>query len=229
MIRYFSGCTNPPTEAAARRQPRLGMLAQPGNALHRRSTHFTSWGIDCGVFGKAARGHAWTLRDTEDYLAYLRTVTSLVDTATVAFAVTPDVLRFVEGVPIGDAVATWELSKPVFPLIRGLGLPAALVAQDGILDTPVEWELFDALFIGGSDQMKLGPEGAEIARQAKAAGKWVHMGRVNSKKRLAYAASIGCDSADGTFIGFGPMKNLPKVLAWLEATATPAPAVEKAA
>ena len=29
-------------------------------------------------------------------------------------------------------------------------------------------------------------------------GKWVHMGRVNSTRRIRYAASIGCDSVDGT-------------------------------
>ena len=51
--------------------------------------------------------------------------------------------------------------------------------------------------------------------EAKAHGKWVHMGRVNSLKRLQYAAAIGCDSADGTYLTFGPAKNLPRLLGWL--------------
>jgi hypothetical protein len=42
----------------------------------------------------------------------------------------------------------------------------------------------------------------------------VHCGRVNSWKRLAYAESIGCTSADGTYLTFGPEINLPKLLGW---------------
>ena len=34
--------------------------------------------------------------------------------------------------------------------------------------------------------------------EAKRRRKWVHMGRVNSERRIRYAASIGCDSIDGT-------------------------------
>jgi hypothetical protein len=41
------------------------------------------------------------------------------------------------------------------------------------------------------------------------------MGRVNSLTRLRYAEAIGCDSADGTYIVFGPDVNFPKVLGWL--------------
>ena len=37
-----------------------------------------------------------------------------------------------------------------------------------------------------------------IVAEARARNVWVHMGRVNSLRRLAYAASIGCDSVDGT-------------------------------
>jgi hypothetical protein len=35
-------------------------------------------------------------------------------------------------------------------------------------------------------------------RWRKRAGKWVHMGRVNTDRRIRYAAAIGCDSIDGT-------------------------------
>lgn len=64
-------------------------------------------------------------------------------------------------------------------------------------------------------EWKLGPVAASIAREAKARGKWVHMGRVNSERRMRYAASIGCDSVDGTFLKWGPAKNLPQLLAWV--------------
>ena len=45
---------------------------------------------------------------------------------------------------------------------------------------------------------KLGPEVEQLVAEARTRNVWVHMGRVNSLRRLAYAASIGCDSIDGT-------------------------------
>lgn len=42
------------------------------------------------------------------------------------------------------------------------------------------------------------------------------MGRVNSRSRLKIAEWFGCDSADGTYLAYGPDKNLPKLLKWLD-------------
>jgi hypothetical protein len=117
---------------------------------------------------------------------------------------------------VGDAIATLNRSLPVLPKIRALGYKAALVAQDGLENVSIPWWTFDVLFIGGSTEWKLGAACAEIVRQAKARGKWVHMGRVNSFKRLAYAQAIGCDSADGTFVAFGPDRNVPQLTGWLD-------------
>jgi hypothetical protein len=38
--------------------------------------------------------------------------------------------------------------------------------------------------------------------EARRRGVWTHMGRVNSERRLRYAALIGCQSADGTYLAF---------------------------
>ena len=38
---------------------------------------------------------------------------------------------------------------------------------------------------------------------------------VNSLRRLRYAHSIGCRSADGTCLAFGPDLHLPRLLGWL--------------
>jgi hypothetical protein len=129
------------------------------------------------------------------------------DSATCLFATAPDV--------VADAEATLTRSLPWLPRIRALGYPAALVAQDGLESLEIPWDSFDVLFVGGSTEWKLGPHAREVVRQAKTRGKWVHMGRVNSEKRYRYALAIGCDSADGTYLTFGPDKNLPKVRAWL--------------
>lgn len=128
------------------------------------------------------------------------------DAATCLFAVAPDV--------VGDAQATIERSTPWMPKIRALGYPVAFVAQDGQEDLPVPWDAFDVLFIGGSTEWKLGHHARRLAAQAKRRGKRVHMGRVNSAKRYRYAAAIGCDSVDGTYLAFAPDANLQNVLSW---------------
>jgi hypothetical protein len=129
------------------------------------------------------------------------------------FAVAPDV--------VGDAAATLARSVPWLSRIRSIGLPAALVAQDGLENMVVPWDEFDVFFIGGTTEWKLGAAARELVAEAKRRGKWVHMGRVNSKTRLLYASAIGCDSADGTFIAFGPDVNLPKVQGWVRAAHHP--------
>lgn len=127
--------------------------------------------------------------------------------ATCRFVTAPDV--------VGDAAATLARSAPMLPRIRDLGYPVALVAQNGIEDMAVPWSTFDVLFIGGDTAWKLGPAARAVVAEARRRGRWVHMGRVNSWRRLRYAHQIGCDSADGTYLAFGPDQNLPKLLAWL--------------
>lgn len=99
---------------------------------------------------------------------------------------------------VADARATAERFERWEPAIHAAGLPVALVAQDGLEALRVPWRHFEALFIGGSTEWKLSASAAAIAREAKRRGKWLHMGRCNSNRRLHYARSIGCDSADGT-------------------------------
>jgi hypothetical protein len=157
------------------------------------------WCADNGCFGSGYPGH-------EKYLGWLER--NLYRVGNCAFATAPDV--------VGDAEATLDLSAPFLPQIRKLGYPAALVAQDGLESLEVPWSDFDVLFLGGSTGWKLGEHAAALTAKAVSQGKWVHMGRVNSFKRITYAKQIGCTSSDGTYISFGPSKNLPKVLSWLE-------------
>lgn len=123
------------------------------------------------------------------------------------FATAPDVL--------GDAAGTLARSEPwTGPMRAWFGLPVALVAQDGLERLDVPWSDLDVLFIGGSTEWKLGTAARGLVAEAKARGKRVHMGRVNSLRRLRYAEAIGCDTADGTYLAFGPDLNLPRVLGW---------------
>lgn len=123
------------------------------------------------------------------------------------FAVAPDV--------VADAWRSHLRALPWLGRMRELGYPVAYVAQNGLELHPVPWHDFQALFIGGDTTWKLGPQARALVTEAKARGKWVHMGRVNSWKRLQYADAIGCDSADGTYLTFGPDRNLPTLLGWL--------------
>lgn len=124
------------------------------------------------------------------------------------FATAPDV--------VGDAAATLAMSQPMFARIREAGYKVAYVAQDGILKTTIPWDEFDAIFIGGTTDWKLSEEARVVVMWAKAKGKWTHMGRVNSFRRIRLAHNFGCDSVDGTYIAFGPDVNEPKVRAWLD-------------
>lgn len=132
------------------------------------------------------------------------------DAPSCLFATAPDV--------VGDAQATLVRSLPWLPKIRALGYPAAFVAQDGLEHLDAPWDAFDVLFIGGTTEWKLGRHARHLVREAKLRGKHTHMGRVNSASRFRYAEHIGCDSADGTFLTFGPDVNLPRLLGWMHPT-----------
>lgn len=196
-MRYFANPSTPKVRDAMS-AGMLGCIVTPkqGNRVPPGAV----WCADNGCFGKGYPGDA-------AWWAWLQTY----DPAGCAFAVAPDV--------VGDAVATLARSLPWLSKIRALGMPAAFVAQNGLEHLQIPWNEFDALFIGGDTAWKLGLHARRIAAEAKARGKSVHMGRVNSSQRLRYAQHIGCDSADGTFLAFGPDVNLPRLLGWLRHTA----------
>lgn len=184
-----------PSVIAAMKSRSLGFIDTPAQGNTRPDG--VLWCADNGCFGKGYPGDV-------KWLAWLTKNAGSADTC--LFATAPDV--------VGDAAATLERSAPWLPAIRSLGYPAALVAQDGLEDLEIPWSDFDVLFIGGSTEWKLGVNARRITAEAKARGKHVHMGRVNSERRFKYAAAIGCDSVDGTYLTFGPNINLPIVLSW---------------
>jgi hypothetical protein len=193
---YLSGSITPGLRDHAHRSD-LGVLVQPGTRKYVSETGtFGHWAVDNGCFAKGDKF------DAEAWFAWVETLPT-----NNLFVVAPDV--------VGDAVATWQRSEPWLDRIRQLGHPAALVAQDGIEDTEIQWDRFDTLFIGGSTEWKLSDTVVALIAEAHAHGKWVHVGRVNSARRFRHFAAAGADSADGTFLAFGPVKNLPRLLSWL--------------
>lgn len=120
------------------------------------------------------------------------------------FVVAPDV--------VGDYRATLALFDEYQPRLKALGYPVALATQDGLTPDAVAWERVDVLFVGGTDRHKLGAETRALIDAAKARGKWVHVGRVNSRKRLLQF--YDCDSWDGTGIAIAP-RNRFDVVRWV--------------
>lgn len=100
----------------------------------------------------------------------------------------------------GDHEATLRDSLPMLPRIQALGFPAAFVAQPGANVENVPWDAFDVLFIGGP--WRGSEPTAVLAREAKRRGKWVHLGRVNSRRWVMRARAMGCDSVDGTSLKY---------------------------
>jgi hypothetical protein len=158
--------------------PNLGRLLQPRHTSSAEAT--------------ARAGLAWAA-DNDCFQGlheqrFLKMLDRISDLPGCLFVSCPDV--------VGDHAATLELWPEWSAMIAAAGQPAAFVLQDGAV-----WEELPSevpLFIGGTTEFKLGDECAALVRRAKSERRWVHMGRVNSAKRMAYAASIGVDSIDGT-------------------------------
>ena len=190
---YFA---NPSTVAEQpMREGLLAFIATPRQGNKRPAG--VRWCADNGCFSDKFDEGVWW--------AWLQA--NAVDASTCSFAVAPDV--------VGDAAATLERSRPWLAKIRELGYPVAFVAQDGIEETVVPWDEFDALFVGGSTEFKLGAVAEAFIREAKLRGKYVHVGRVNSRKRLMQFAALDVDSVDGTFITYAPKQNVHRLLSWI--------------
>jgi hypothetical protein len=196
--------------------PRMAVLIAAGGAI--------SWALNAGagqialastiafVGAAIADGIAYAL--LEDYRRLVRVNGSNVVGAAVDSLLFPTIAfgGFLPLVTLGQFAAKvlggflWslvgELSVPMLRRIRAAGYRPALVAQDGLEALPVPWEAFDVLFIGGSTAWKLSEACFSLIAEAKRRGKWVHMGRVNSLRRLRIAKSVGCDSVDGTYLRF---------------------------
>jgi len=172
----------------------LGVFVAPHSPNRQMENH--PWAGDNGAFtGFNAERFRTMLTNSQPHAS------------TCLFVAVPDV--------VADWDATLELYSEWHTIVARHGYPRAIVIQDGATPTAIPWDATEAVFIGGSTEWKLSDAAADVVRAAKERGKHVHMGRVNSCRRLMYANSIGCDTADGTFLKYGPDKNLPRLLSWL--------------
>lgn len=212
-IQYLTGAHNDAVAAIAHER-NIGLLVQPGNRYDMQVHRYPVWAGDNGAFTTVKGGFS-----AEKFRTMLARPALRAHADKCAFIVAPDKLVVLpDGKVVGDVLGTLEQFNAWALEIAALGYPVALVAQDGLehLLDYVPWGLIDVLFIGGSTEWKLSAGARECVEAAARRGRSTHMGRVNSYRRLALAQSWGVDSADGTFLAFGPTKNLPRLTAWLD-------------
>lgn len=142
------------------------------------------WALDNGVFANKFSLSVW-LKRLEGLEVYSKTC---------SFIVIPDV--------VGKARETIDSFHKYRDMVSGF--PVAFVSQDGIrnYESEIPWDKFDYVFIGGSNEHKLGSEGRWVIDEAKKRDKKLHVGRVNSQKRMFEFWMA--DSWDGTCLGFDP-------------------------
>jgi hypothetical protein len=211
-VRYLTGASGPAVRKVAHRL-NIGLMVQPGTGV-AQICHFPYYAADNGCF------------NPDSYIGddkWLAWVAKLPHPERCLFVVVPDVARRPNGELGGDPVATWERFELLAPKVRALGHRTALVAQNGIEHMANVGDQIcscDCLFIGGDTMWKESAAVAELVHYAHVYGTTAHMGRVNTAKRYRLACGrMLVDSADGTFLAFGPDANLPRLERWLLAGA----------
>jgi len=200
-VLYLSGAITHTLLADVRAD--VGLMSQPGMGTFTAGNlhlQFRVWAADNGRF---AQPDKWVAGDWLEWAAGLRRYRERC-----LFMVAPDC--------VGDAAATLELSVPYLPTIRQLGYQAAYVSQNGATCESLPWDDFDCLFVGGDDAWKFSHASLLVLAEAKRRGKWTHMGRVNTIRRLRACLATDFDSADGTYLKYGPDTNWPKLCGFLD-------------
>ena len=158
----------------------LGILVSPRNlSASRASREGLPWAADNDCYNGGL-----------DVSAYRKMLWESVRAEGCLFVCAPDV--------VGDSEATFQLWDEWYHRIAEYGYPVGLVTQDGMTVHDIPWVQVDAIFIGGTDKWKLSDRSREIADECKRLGKWLHMGRVNTRNRVATAKKWNVDSIDGT-------------------------------
>ena len=241
-VRYLTGASNPAVRAVAH-EAGVGLLVTPATGYERQVGAFPFWAADNGCFAQGATFDLGAFLAWLDQLAphraaclfavapdvvgdMLRTWARSVDALpAIRAAGYPAALVAQNGLDYDEATGALRILRAPAPgwwALEGAEYQRATAGRDwswsGLV---IPWDAFNVLFIGGDDCFKLySPRAWRVIRAAVAHGKPVHLGRVNSGARLAYAESLGCSTADGTFLAFGPDVNLPRLLSWLAGNVT---------
>jgi len=151
---------------------RIGMIYSPSYWNNPKVKYYMPYALDNGCFTEWNEElYFWMLNDSKSYHNPL-------------WVCVPDV--------VGDFKKTmkyWYLYKD---RVQKYKYKLAFVCQDGCSPKDVPKEAF-CCFIGGTTSWKL-----NNAHRFKGIREKLHIGRVNTIKRLSWAISIGADSVDGS-------------------------------
>lgn len=164
-------------ELAERFPGRVGHLIGPGG--WRKTPEMIPFALDNGAFG------CWTAREPFDSEAFYE----LLDRVKASgreplWVAVPDV--------VADRLGTIASWKEHYDRVSRYGWPLAFVVQDGMRRECVPAKA-DVVFVGGTLAWKWGMVPAFAAWFRR-----VHVGRVNSPKKLWQLESLGVESCDGT-------------------------------
>jgi hypothetical protein len=206
MILLVSGATT--TVAHYAQHPALGRLIQPRswNRVDVVARSGMPWGADNDALAGVK---------PDAYLTMLDAIAKA-PRERLKFVAAPDAVeRTADGI-VGSWEGTLWLWRCWRPALVNRGLPAAIVLQDGATPDSVPWDELSAVFVGASTRWKLSRSAELLVRTARARGLWVHVGRVNTMKRVARVEAMGADSFDGGQFSRWPSKYIPPFLARLE-------------
>jgi hypothetical protein len=197
MLLLVSGSTKTVRRLSEQCKTGLGHLLTPNNRNSMSATLATGlpWAADNGAF----KGF--------DPLTFRRYLRKIAGAPRCLFVVCPD--------RVADASETlqlwWEWRNEVEEATQGQRV--AFVLQDGQETHGLPQA--EAYFIGGSTRWKLSAAAADLAREAKDRRSWLHMGRVNSRRRMQIAHDLGCDSIDGSSASMFGDKYIHKYIRWI--------------
>lgn len=94
-------------------------------------------------------------------------------------------------------------------------LPVAYVLQDGVTQDMIPFDTISAVFLGGSTEFKLSPYAMNLLHYARSMNKLVHVGRVNSVKRIKLFHEV-MHTFDGSGFARFAKRDIPKYIKYME-------------
>lgn len=180
----------------------IGNLWGPGRGI--TVYPFAPYALDNGAWGAFLAGAEWSATDWLKLLAEVERKPFRPQ-----WALVPDVVADRE-----QTLASWE---KWFPVVKAAGLTAAFAVQDGMTpaDVPADAQV---VFVGGSTEWKW-----RTVEGWCAAFPRVHVGRVNSLKKLLRCWEAGAESTDGTGWFRGRHRQLDDLVRFLDLVSGRAP------
>ena len=193
---YCVGSMAKPTfESTLKEIPNLGMILSP---MSWRNP-FCHFACDNDVFNAFNKGILWNEEMNYKYMSMLEKLNNEQTRNLLLWVLSPDA--------VGDWESTIKLAKKYVPLLQSKGLPVAIALQDGCkFDEALAFSP-DCVFVAGSTEWKL-KNIKSVCNYFKPHGISVHVGRVNTRRRLIHCKSSGADSADGTVLNRFRNKNI---------------------